>query len=31
VPGATGDTIVRGDNSTIAGDGAATKDQREGY
>jgi hypothetical protein len=27
VPGATGDAIVRGDRSTIAGDRAATKDQ----
>jgi hypothetical protein len=28
VRGATGDTIVRGDNSTIAGDKAATDQQR---
>jgi hypothetical protein len=29
VPGATGDTIVRGDDSTIAGDRAATLEQKE--
>jgi hypothetical protein len=29
VPGATGSTVVRGDNSTIAGDRAATIEQRE--
>jgi hypothetical protein len=28
VPGATGNTVVRGDNSTIAGDRAATIEQR---
>jgi hypothetical protein len=30
VPGATGRTIVRGDNSTIAGDALATEMQRTG-
>jgi hypothetical protein len=30
VPGATGDTIVRGDDSTLAGDRAATKDWKSG-
>jgi hypothetical protein len=30
VPGATGTTIVPGDNSTIAGDAAATLMQRTG-
>jgi hypothetical protein len=28
VPGATGSTVVRGDHSTIAGDNAATVEQR---
>jgi hypothetical protein len=30
VPGATGRTIIRGNNSTIAGDAAATRMQRTG-
>jgi hypothetical protein len=30
LPGATGDDIVRGDRSTIAGDRAATLDRRDG-
>jgi hypothetical protein len=30
VPGATGDAIVKGDNSTVAGDRAATAEQRTG-
>ncbi len=30
VPGATGDAIVRGDDSTIAGDRGATRDEQSG-
>ncbi len=30
VPGATGETIVKGDNSTIAGDRKATREQKAG-
>jgi hypothetical protein len=29
-PGATGQTVVKGDNSTIKGDHSATKDQKTG-
>jgi hypothetical protein len=31
VPGATGDTIVKGDQSTVAGDRAATVEQRTNF
>ncbi len=30
VPGATGDYIVRGDRSTIAGDRGATREEKQG-